>query len=59
MGFRVTEELEVSGIDLAEHAETAYDLVPRGGRVGGMASAHATATMDDAHSVSSTTGASA
>jgi Amt family ammonium transporter len=59
MGFRVTEDLEVSGIDLAEHAETAYDLVPRGGRVGGMASAHATAPMDDANSVSSTTGASA
>ena len=26
MGFRVAEEDEVTGIDLAEHAETAYDL---------------------------------
>jgi ammonium transporter, Amt family len=26
MGFRLDEESEVSGIDLAEHAETAYDL---------------------------------
>jgi Amt family ammonium transporter len=27
MGFRVDEELEVDGIDSAEHAETGYDLV--------------------------------
>jgi Amt family ammonium transporter len=26
MGFRVPEEIEVSGIDQAEHAETAYDF---------------------------------
>jgi Amt family ammonium transporter len=26
MGFRISEEDEISGIDLAEHAETAYDL---------------------------------
>ncbi len=26
MGFRVSEEAEVSGIDSAEHAETGYDL---------------------------------
>ncbi|MDQ2756057.1 MAG: ammonium transporter [Actinomycetota bacterium] len=31
MGFRISEEDEVSGIDLAEHAETAYDLVSLGG----------------------------
>ncbi len=27
IGFRIPEELEVSGIDSAEHAETGYDLV--------------------------------
>ena len=26
MGFRVSEDEEVAGIDLLEHAETAYDL---------------------------------
>ena len=26
VGFRITEDDEVSGIDLVEHAETAYDL---------------------------------
>jgi Amt family ammonium transporter len=31
MGFRLDEEEEVSGIDLAEHAETAYDLAPSHG----------------------------
>ncbi len=31
MGFRVDEENEVSGIDLAEHAETGYDLASFGG----------------------------
>src|SRR6478735_7876522 len=31
IGFRVTEEQEVDGIDLAEHAETAYDLLAGGG----------------------------
>jgi len=44
MGFRIKEEDEVSGIDSAEHAETAYDLASLGS--GGGASlvgqAHAT-----------------
>ncbi|MEU2349299.1 ammonium transporter [Modestobacter sp. NPDC049651] len=31
MGFRITEEEEISGIDSAEHAETAYDLNSLGG----------------------------
>ncbi|MEO8828496.1 MAG: ammonia channel protein, partial [Lapillicoccus sp.] len=31
MGFRVSEDDEVGGIDLAEHAETGYDLVSFGG----------------------------
>jgi Amt family ammonium transporter len=34
MGWRIPEEAEVSGIDNVEHAETAYDLVSRGGRIG-------------------------
>lgn len=34
MGLRVSEDAEVGGIDLAEHAETGYDLVDSGG--GGM-----------------------
>ncbi|HIT76501.1 MAG TPA: ammonium transporter, partial [Candidatus Avipropionibacterium avicola] len=29
MGWRITEEDEVSGIDLAEHAETAYEGISR------------------------------
>jgi Amt family ammonium transporter len=31
IGFRASPEAEVEGIDLAEHAESAYDLVPAGG----------------------------
>ena len=31
MGFRVTEEDEISGIDLAIHAESGYDLAGLGG----------------------------
>jgi len=31
MGFRITEDDEVAGIDLAVHAETAYDLAPSHG----------------------------
>lgn len=34
MGWRVSAEAETAGIDSAEHAETAYDLVARGGRLG-------------------------
>ena len=34
MGWRIDEDAEVSGIDAAEHAESAYDLVARGGRLG-------------------------
>jgi Amt family ammonium transporter len=30
IGFRIDEEDEVGGIDLAQHLETAYDLVPSG-----------------------------
>ena len=31
IGFRVSQEAEVNGIDLAEHAESGYDLSPAGG----------------------------
>jgi ammonium transporter, Amt family len=34
MGWRITEDAEVSGIDQREHAESAYDLNDRGGRIG-------------------------
>jgi Amt family ammonium transporter len=33
--FRVTEDAEVGGIDIAAHGETAYDLTPSGGGGGG------------------------
>ena len=35
MGWRITEDAESAGIDQSEHAETAYDLSPRGGRLAG------------------------
>jgi Amt family ammonium transporter len=35
MGFRITEEDEVAGIDSIEHAETAYDFASLGGSSGG------------------------
>ncbi len=35
MGWRITEDAEFAGIDQSEHAETAYDLSPRGGRLAG------------------------
>ena len=31
IGFRVTDEQEIAGIDNAEHAETAYDFASLGG----------------------------
>ena len=34
MGWRITGDDELSGIDMAEHAESAYDLIDRGGRLG-------------------------
>jgi Amt family ammonium transporter len=34
MGFRISEEAEISGIDNAEHAETAYDFATIGGGAG-------------------------
>ena len=35
VGFRLSTEEEIDGIDLAEHAESAYDLSPSGGSGGG------------------------
>ncbi|MCW2752707.1 MAG: ammonium transporter [Marmoricola sp.] len=35
IGWRVTEEEEIDGIDFAEHGETAYDLVAGSGGFGG------------------------
>jgi ammonium transporter, Amt family len=35
MGFRISEEDEVAGIDSVEHAETAYDFASLGGSGGG------------------------
>ncbi len=42
IGFRVSPEAEIEGVDTAEHAETAYDLTPAGS--GGFAMAGITAS---------------
>ncbi len=34
MGWRISDDDEVAGIDQSEHAESGYDLVSRGGRLG-------------------------
>jgi Amt family ammonium transporter len=39
--FRVSEEAEVGGIDIADHGETGYDFTPAGGSGGGGAFAMA------------------
>jgi ammonium transporter, Amt family len=46
LGWRIPEEVEVTGIDQGEHAETAYDLVSVGARMGAPAfgGAHASTT---------------
>ncbi|MFI0432357.1 MAG: ammonium transporter [Candidatus Nanopelagicales bacterium] len=36
IGFRIAPDDEVSGVDLAEHAESAYDIVGSGGAAGGV-----------------------
>ncbi|MGI5437999.1 ammonium transporter [Streptomyces shenzhenensis] len=45
LGMRVTEDEEVSGIDQAEHAETAYDFSGAGGGVVGTAAPALAATQ--------------
>ena len=39
MGWRVPEDVEIAGIDGSEHAESAYDINSRGGRMSGGPSA--------------------
>jgi ammonium transporter, Amt family len=34
IGWRVPEDVEIAGIDGSEHAESAYDMNTRGGRMG-------------------------
>ncbi|MER6981038.1 ammonium transporter [Streptomyces carpinensis] len=41
IGMRVPEDEEISGIDRAEHAETAYDFSGAGGGAAGVLAAHA------------------
>jgi Amt family ammonium transporter len=43
IGFRVKPEVEVEGIDIAEHAESAYDQTPSGGGGGSTVGAFAMA----------------
>ena len=51
IGFRVSEEVEVTGIDEAEHAEVAYEFgAVRGGRTGGSVTAPATKKLEDSKS---------
>ncbi len=59
MGFRVTEDDEVSGIDLAEHAETGYDLASFGGtRTGAFSAVHQSATTAPREPIAEKEGAS-
>jgi ammonium transporter, Amt family len=53
IGFRVGEEEEVSGIDEAEHAETAYDLSTLGGRAASGLTQH---TLGASGRIGATTG---
>lgn len=46
IGMRVTEDEEITGIDQAEHAETAYDFSGAGGGSAARTSAPATADTD-------------
>jgi Amt family ammonium transporter len=46
LGFRVSEDTEISGIDLAEHAETGYDLAAAAGPIGGARVPTGTALAD-------------
>jgi ammonium transporter, Amt family len=41
IGWRIDEDVEVSGIDQDEHAESAYELTTRGARMGGGAAPEA------------------
>ncbi|MQA60616.1 MAG: ammonium transporter [Actinophytocola sp.] len=51
IGFRVSEEVEVAGIDEVEHAEVAYELgVVRGGRAGGLSATPAAKKLEGSKS---------
>jgi Amt family ammonium transporter len=54
IGFRISEEDEVTGIDETEHAETGYDFSTLGGALG-LSSGHPLATAS--HSSSGTVAA--
>jgi len=45
--FRVSEEAEIGGIDIADHGETGYDFTPSGGSGGGGAFAMAGLTKSE------------
>jgi Amt family ammonium transporter len=49
MGFRITEEQEITGIDLAEHAESAYEFGDSGGGgvFAGMGHGHSAARAEE------------
>lgn len=49
MGWRIPEDDEVAGIDQTEHAESAYDLAERGGRLGALVSAGLSAAATGRH----------
>jgi Amt family ammonium transporter len=46
IGFRISEEDEVNGVDLATHAETAYDLAPSHSGIGTLAAAKTPISSD-------------
>ncbi len=48
MGWRVSDDDETVGIDQTEHAETAYELAARGGRLGSGTMAHDAPAADEA-----------
>ncbi|HET7762229.1 MAG TPA: ammonium transporter, partial [Phycicoccus sp.] len=47
MGWRIPDDVEVAGIDQAEHAESAYELTTRGARMGGAAVPHGTSRRSE------------
>ncbi|MBR7742793.1 ammonium transporter [Phycicoccus sp. BSK3Z-2] len=49
MGWRIPEDVEVSGIDQTEHAESAYELTARGGRIGGASGTAGARAPEETH----------
>ncbi|MFV0461905.1 MAG: ammonium transporter [Nostocoides sp.] len=56
MGWRIPEDAEISGIDQSEHAESAYDLIERGGRLGALAGGLPEARSEQSDSTTISTG---